>query len=347
MADKIINKIVYPINGTDKAILDVKPIKDNVTQNQTDIAKLKGRVDNLESGSIQFALKDYSQPANQAEMVVGVTYLVPFDRDGVFIQIDEAGKPTGGKEIHHFDKYVKATTGTVSKVGVQYTSANLENVAYLNAKATFTAGIAKNISETDWANLHSEDVVTKGEVELKTTKLEEQITNITNGTTALPSATADKAGIVELATDEEAKAGTDTERAVTPASLKAALDAVAGGDAGNSDIAYKTKANEFTAKNTFVGGVAKKSTGIFVDLANEDLVAKGELPAGSATVSGMVQLADTAAITAGTANRVVDAAELKKVTDALKTANENKVKVVATDGEVTDIGTLYFVATDA
>ena len=41
-----------------------------------------------------------------------------------------------------------------------------------------------------------------------------------------PAATADAPGIVELATNDETTTGTDTERAVTPAGLKAALDLV-------------------------------------------------------------------------------------------------------------------------
>lgn len=54
-------------------------------------------------------------------------------------------------------------------------------------------------------------------------------------TAAIGDATASAKGIVELATTGEATTGTDTERAVTPAGLKAALDALLDGAPGALD----------------------------------------------------------------------------------------------------------------
>jgi hypothetical protein len=53
-----------------------------------------------------------------------------------------------------------------------------------------------------------------------------------------------------------------------------------------------------------------------------DKVAAAALPAATTTVAGAVQLADAAAVTAGTAGRVVDAAQLKAVSDAATAADE-------------------------
>ena len=62
-------------------------------------------------------------------------------------------------------------------------------------------------------------------------------------------------------------------------------------------------------------------TGTVVSPANAgDLVAVAALPTATATAAGIVQLADAAAITAGTAGRVVDAARLKAI-GALGTRN--------------------------
>jgi hypothetical protein len=54
-----------------------------------------------------------------------------------------------------------------------------------------------------------------------------------------------------------------------------------------------------------------------------DLVAVGALPAATTTANGVVRLADAAAVTAGTAGRVVDAAQLKTTNDAVTTATTN------------------------
>lgn len=64
------------------------------------------------------------------------------------------------------------------------------------------------------------------------------ITGLTFGDTnfALPPATTDRAGIVELATDDETTTGTDTQRAVVPKSLKAALDARFGAGAPSAFV---------------------------------------------------------------------------------------------------------------
>lgn len=72
------------------------------------------------------------------------------------------------------------------------------------------------------------------------------VTQITFGDTnfALPPATTDRSGIVELATNAETTAGADGSRAVTPASLKAALDVRLGAGL-NADTLEGKHASDF------------------------------------------------------------------------------------------------------
>jgi len=58
------------------------------------------------------------------------------------------------------------------------------------------------------------------------------------------------------------------------------------------------------------------------------------IPIGSTTVRGTVQLADAAAVTAGTATRVVDAAQLKAVRDAVPTAADAAGVALAATGAI-------------
>ena len=348
MADKVIQKFIFPTATGDKAIADFGAMDTQLKEHSTKLTKIESTIEDLSSGSIQFATKDYSQTANQTDMITGVQYLVAFTDANVYVPTDDAGNPTGSETIHHYDAYMKDSKGNVSKRRTIYTAANLKDVAYLNKQATFTAGIAKNANAVSWANIQSTDVITKGEADLELTEIKANITKITDGTTELPQATTAKRGTIQLATEDEAKAGTDTDKAMTPATLKAVLDEQLGGGTagggGTSNVALKNQANEFTAKNTFAGGIAKKTAGTWAALASEDLVAKGEIPQATADQAGIVELATADEVTQGTASKAVDAAELKKVTDALKSASDNKVLVVDDEGAATAANTLYLVA---
>lgn len=126
------------------------------------------------------------------------------------------------------------------------------------------------------------------------------------------TATAARTGLVELATDDEAKTGTDAARAVTPASAKAAIDARAA-----------------TSTETIAGTVTEK----FVT------------PAGLKTLTattaraGLIELATEAEATAGTdSSRAVTASGVKAAIDAAtKTATETQKGIVelATTTEAT------------
>ena len=111
---------------------------------------------------------------------------------------------------------------------------------------------------------------------------------------------------MELATTTEATTGTDTARAVTPAGLKASVDATA------------STLQPLDADLTAIAGVATTAYGrAFLALANQaGLVAL--LPVASETVQGLVELATPAETVTGTdPARVVTTVGLKTVTDAL------------------------------
>ena len=264
MADLNVLKLKIPTLDGNNAILDIEGFQGQMT---TDITAMKGRLDALESGSRQFALKDYSQTANQSEMVVGVYYYVPFDSDNAFIQLDEHGQPTGGKTIHHFDVYMKGSDGVVTKITTQYTDGNLQGVAYTNKKATFEAGIAKSANASTWAEIGATDVVTKGEVNLEVSRLDTAITNITNGTTSitLPDATDSVKGVVTLsdAIDGTENAATG-KKAATP---KAVADAKTAAVSEATNAAKTAAAAELKKVTDVIGVNAEKAVTVDGDNA--------------------------------------------------------------------------------
>ena len=170
MAEKNVLKIVCPGANGVNAVLDITKLTE-VSDN------LKQRIEWLESGSRQFALKDYSQPENQGEMVAGVYYYVAFDQVNTFLPPDEHGNPTG--DIHHFDIYMKGNDGTVTFISRQYTQSNLQNVAYTNKLAIFEAGIQKK-TVGDYDSLTANDLVAKGEVDVKLAGINADLDKITN-----------------------------------------------------------------------------------------------------------------------------------------------------------------------
>lgn len=335
---------------------------------ETNVDELETRVDNLESGSIQFAEKDYSQSVNQGEMVVGVTYLVAFNDSGTFVQADSS-------DVAYFDKYKKDSGGTVKLIGRQYPSADLQNVAYTNKSNTFTESQLMKSSEGNWDSINVNKLVTKSEVALKIDAIEDSITDITDGTTQIEvqDATEAQKGIIQLASQAEVDTGTNAIKAVTPATLQAKIDAVlSGGDDGEgggaSAIAYTNKANTFTPAQTFTGGATITSKRDWASVGANNLVSKTEvgyeltridglidaveesvadildgteqitIPDATESQKGIVQLASTTEVTTGT-----DTA--KAVTAAgVQAAREAMFKGVESMPEASGMqkGVLYF-----
>jgi hypothetical protein len=129
-------------------------------------------------------------------------------------------------------------------------------------------------------------------------------------------------GVVELATAAETTGGTDNTRAVHPAGLKVELDKKA-------PLASPALTGAPTAPTAAAGtNTTQLATTAFVHAAT---------PNASATVPGLAQLADATAITAGTAGRVVDAAQLKAVSDADDWSRTGTTLSPKTAGDVVNI----------
>ena len=138
-----------------------------------------------------------------------------------------------------------------------------------------------------------------------------------NGTTfdagsalpALPVASDTVQGIVELATDAEATAGTDSTRAVTPHGLAAAVGVLVP----DASITVKGKVQLATD----VDATAGTNTTLAMTPANVKAAVPVHMPQSTTTVQGKVELATNAEATAGTDTvRAVTPAGLKAAIDA-------------------------------
>ena len=103
-----------------------------IDTNKTDISSLQNRVKALEDGDFQYADKDYSNPENYSDMVIGTYYMVPFNENNEYVSIDS-------EDLHHFDVLVRTSrTENPKKIRTQYVQANIKDVAYTNKDNTFT-----------------------------------------------------------------------------------------------------------------------------------------------------------------------------------------------------------------
>ena len=108
---------------------------------------------------------------------------------------------------------------------------------------------------------------TSGEVMIAADFIVDEIDpqNITFGETSfvLNFATTEAAGIVELATESEAKAGTDATKAITPKTLDATIDA-------HDNIVHKSGAEAINGYKCFVGDVGKRNNSADVSTVPEN-----------------------------------------------------------------------------
>lgn len=136
-----------------------------IDSNKTNISSLQNRVKALEDGDFQYATKDYSNPENYSDMVIGTYYMVPFNENNEYVSIDS-------EDLHHFDVLVRTSrTENPKKIRTQYVQANIKDVAYTNKDNTFTGdnyfsgslkvdnldiqGLTKNLTKTTLANTES------------------------------------------------------------------------------------------------------------------------------------------------------------------------------------------------
>ena len=119
-----------------------------VKQHGTDIAALKAKVDNLNHGQVELALKDYyTTDANKDEMEVGVFYKVPFNASNEYLEWDmTTGLPKDPQTVNtvtdlkpkYFQVVMKNEAGVVQKLGREDIQTSFVNVAFLTATQTFT-----------------------------------------------------------------------------------------------------------------------------------------------------------------------------------------------------------------
>ena len=132
-----------------------------IDSNKTNISSLQNRVKALEDGDFQYADKDYSNPENYSDMVIGTYYMVPFNENNEYVSIDSEG-------LHHFDVLVRTSrTENPKKIRTQYVQANIKDVAYTNKNNTFTGD--NYFSGSLKVSKFSTDAVTK---DVTTTDLE-------------------------------------------------------------------------------------------------------------------------------------------------------------------------------
>lgn len=123
---------------------DINKIK----QHGTDIETLKAKVDSINRGQVELALKDYyTTDANKDEMEVGVFYKVPFNANNEYLEWDmTTGLPKDPQTVptvtdlkpKYFQVVVKNEAGVVNKLGREDFQASFTNVAFLTATQTFT-----------------------------------------------------------------------------------------------------------------------------------------------------------------------------------------------------------------
>ena len=139
-----------------------------IDSNKTNISSLQNRVKALEDGDFQYADKDYSNPENYSDMVIGTYYMVPFNENNEYVSIDS-------EDLHHFDVLVRTSrTENPKKIRTQYVQANIKDVAYTNKDNTFTGdnyfsgslkvskfttdAVTKDVTSTDLENTKSVSV---------------------------------------------------------------------------------------------------------------------------------------------------------------------------------------------
>lgn len=110
---------------------------------------IKDELANVESGVVNMALKDYTQTANQDEMLLGVIYYVAFNAQNQYLELDpdngyqpkdpQTEPTTTDLNIAYYVKMVKHSAEEEAvNAGRQYTAVNLQGVAYTDKANTFT-----------------------------------------------------------------------------------------------------------------------------------------------------------------------------------------------------------------
>ncbi|MGN1149713.1 MAG: phage tail protein, partial [Sutterella sp.] len=199
-----------------------------------------------------------------------------------------SGGAVSANTLHVTAEDASTETYSVYEVGVFLTDGTLfavgsQNTAILQKASAAIALLSVDIALAD----HSAATVTVGD------------TNFFN-----PQATTEVKGVVELATADETKAGTDDTRAVTPASLKAELDV------RDSKVVHTTGDELIYGEKTFTSRPVVKNGGPSLALVQTD-IEKGTAP--SAPQYSYIDFRDKAWKTLGSVTSVFDAAKASTI----------------------------------
>lgn len=112
------------------------------TEIRTKLDQVNARLDAQQTGDLLFAYKDYSQPANQTDMIVGTTYIALLEEDKTFIQLDpHTNEPVDKEQVPYYWRYFrKDSKGHVTWQDYKINSATFTEYARLDG-ADFTGNV--------------------------------------------------------------------------------------------------------------------------------------------------------------------------------------------------------------
>lgn len=242
-----VNEAIKKINDLLNSFnLDLTDVNNRLSAIENQVKDCSTKVDSLVAGNKAYALVDYSNPANQGNMVQGVAYTAYLDEAGQYIPMNpDTNSPLDPqKTIKTVREYTKSRSGAVTYRDISGGSSgsstaslpeSTETQKGIIRRATKAQALAGTGNEAAMTPLRVKEAFTSFlENELQAVngnKLVESIVKIMLSDADLKEALQnnvryagyDLSGIIKLATTEEIKAGTSNTVAVTPLNLKQAL----------------------------------------------------------------------------------------------------------------------------
>lgn len=242
-----VNEAIKKINDLLNSFnLDLTDVNNRLSAIENQVKDCSTKVDSLVAGNKAYALVDYSNPANQGNMVQGVAYTAYLDEAGQYIPMNpDTNSPLDPqKTIKTVREYTKSRSGAVTYRDISGGSSgsstaslpeSTETQKGIIRRATKAQALAGTGNEAAMTPLRVKEAFTSFlENELQAVngnKLVESIVKIMLSDADLKEALQnnvryagyDLSGIIKLATTEEIKAGTSNIAAVTPLNLKQAL----------------------------------------------------------------------------------------------------------------------------
>lgn len=357
-----VNEAIKKINDLLNSFnLDLTDVNNRLSAIESQVKDCSIKVDSLVAGNKAYALVDYSNPANQGNMVQGVAYTAYLDEAGQYIPMNpDTNSPLDPqKTIKTVREYTKSRSGAVTYRDISGGSSgsstaslpeSTETQKGIIRKATKAQALAGTGNEAAMTPLRVKEAFTSFlENELQAVngnKLVESIVKIMLSDADLKEALQnnvryagyDLSGIIKLATTEEIKAGTSNTAAVTPLNLKQALQEL---------LIREFSANTPTLTNNVVQQIVNTvcaDSHLIEPLAEKVYAELVKSYKASINSAGVVQLASVAETVLGLdSTKAVTPEGLKAVVDEIEanqggTAGnvellEKKVDVLAKDVE--------------